>query len=143
MAERKLTELEIERRIERAHPASVIARLFAVSVAKRLRWTQPAWQEFNGISRKFSATSEFTVGAMLGAFVADTGRKALGGSDAAMDAALANPDWPAIEQAVRILLAPGSKFLTAPTEAPQAAPAPKAERKGMAHVPSAPPSSRP
>jgi len=138
MSLRKLTEQEFERRIERGQPASQIARLAAIHLKARYRWTGESWQAFNAISGKFSPVSEFVVGAMLGAFVADTGRKALGGSDAAMDAALANPDWANIDSMVRILLTPGSRFLTAPTEAPMPAPAPQAERRGMAHVPSGP-----
>lgn len=136
--ERKLTEQEFQRRVERGHPTSQIARLACVSTSKQLRWTGDKWALFNTTSGRFSEASAFVVGAMLGACVSITARKALGGSDAAMDAALANPDWPAIEQAARILLSPGSRFLTMPviTEAPQVAP--QADRRGMMHVPSGP-----
>ena len=143
MSERKLTESEVERRIERGHPASVIARLFAVSMAKRLRWDaqRAEWPLFNAVSGKFSPVSEFVVGAMIGAFVITTGKIALGGSSDEMDRALQQPDWASIEQAARVLLTPGSKFLTAPTEAPMPA-QPQTTRKGMAHVPAAPPGAR-
>jgi hypothetical protein len=143
MAERKLTESEVERRIERAHPASMIARLAAIHLKARYRWTGESWQAFNALSGRFSPVGEFTIGALLGLFTATTGRTALSGADAATDTALANPDWPAIEQAMRVLLDPGSKFLTAPIETPMPAQAPtKAERRGLQCVPSEPAGSR-
>ena len=140
MGETKLTEREVEKRIERGHPASTIARLFAASVSKRLRYDarRGQWMQFNAISMKFSPAPEFVVGAQIGGFVIGTARTLLAGGDERMDAALREPDWASIELAARVLLDPQSRFLTAPIEAPQAAPAPQAERRGLQHVPSAP-----
>jgi len=141
MSLRKLTEQEFQRRVERGHPTSQIARLAAIPLKARWRWTGDKWMGFNALSGRFSEASAFAVGAMVGLSTADTARKALGGSDAAMDAALASPDWPNIESMVRILLAPGSKFLNAPTEAPTPA-QPQGQRRGLQRVPPAPAGAR-
>jgi|GEM_PF-1890183 len=138
MSERKLAEAEIIKRIERGHPASQIARLAAIHLKARYRWTGESWQAFNALSGRFSEVSEFTVGALIGLFTATIGRTALGGSDAAMDAALAAPDFAAIELAARVLLTPGSKFLTAPVGAPTPAQPQAAPPRGLKHVPLAP-----
>ena len=140
MAERKLTEAEVEKRIERAHPASVIARLFCVNQSKRSRWDarREVWLAFNPIPMTFSAITDTVAGAMLGAFVATTAKSALGGSSDEMDAALKQPDWASIESMVRVLLTPGSRFLIAPIEEPVQV-QPQADRQqGMRHVPLAP-----
>jgi len=137
MAERKLTELEIERRVDRGHPTSQIARLAAIHLKARYRSAGESWQAFNALSGRFSEASAFTVGAMIGAVVSTTAKAALGGSSDEMDRALANPDWPAIEQVVRVLLSPSSRFLTAPIEASVQV-QPQADRKGLQHVPSGP-----
>src|ERR1035437_6969889 len=119
MSERKLTELEVEKRCERAHPASVIARLFCASMSKRLRYGRAGWLQFNAISMKYSPIPEFVIGAQIGAFVIGTAGKLLEGTgDERMDVALREPDWSSIEAAARVLLEPGSRFLNAPVVDP-------------------------
>ena len=124
MEKKRLCELEIERRKERGHLWTVIAWMFCVS-NKRLRWDarRELWLMFNAISGRFSEVSDVTVGAMIGAFVITTGKAALGGS-ADADAQLANPDWASIVAAVRVLLSPESKFLTAPATGSATIPSP-------------------
>jgi len=143
MSERKLTELEFRRRIEREQPSARLAHLGAIHSKARFRWTDSGWQAFNALSGRFSPVSAFAVGAQIGACVSTTAKIALGGSSDEMDRALQQPDWPAIEQAVRVLLSPGSRFLTEPviTEAPVQVQL-QADRKGLQRVPSAPAGAR-
>ena len=137
MSLRKLTELEFERRVEREQPSARLAHLSAIHLKARWRWTGDKWMGFNALSGRFSEASGFAVGAQIGACVSTTAKIALGGSSDEMDRALEQPDWASIESMVRILLTPGSKFLTAPTEAPVQV-QPQADRKGLQHVPSGP-----
>jgi hypothetical protein len=135
-----LSESEIERRIEAGHPASVLARLFAVSMRTRLRWSAGEWLQYNPISAKLSPISELEVGGLIGLFIADTARK-LATGDPAMEAAIKQPDFASIERVLRVLLTPGSRFLTMEQAAQPAAngngqPAPPRER------PAAPPGAR-
>jgi hypothetical protein len=139
--ENEKNEKEVMRRIEREQPSARLAHLSAVHLKARWRWTGDKWMGFNALSGRFSEASGFTVGAMLGAFVATTARAALGGSSDEMDAALKQPDWPAIEQAVRVLLSADSRFLTAPIEAPVQV-QPQGQRRGLQRVPSAPAGAR-
>jgi hypothetical protein len=118
------SESEIERLIEAGHPASALARLFAVSYGTRLRWSaaggkQGRWLQYNPISAKLSPIDALEVGGLIGLFIADTARK-LAAGDPAMEAATKQPDFASIERVLRVLLAPGSKFLTAPVALPAA-----------------------
>lgn len=137
MGETKLTEREVEKRCERGHPASVIARLFAVSMAKRLRWVRGAWQQYNAVSMKYSTTPDIVVGGMIGTFISTIGKTLLG-DDEGMAAAINAPDFGAIEAACRIMLDPNSRFLTAPVAAPTPAQPQTAPPRGLKRVPSEP-----